>query len=249
MAKQAGSIGSVRVTFNKKKSGERAITGHFAGVYPKSFYDKKPIIKVIEARSIITDCSAEDYLIREIEVIGQGNVGISRFYTDSIDNQYAGFKRIAGLFIQLKELGLTTPDGQIMFKQYSDWEKTKPTVVGKDDKKETTSTDKKETAVTVTKTTPKTTTTTTTTTRTFERIAMFVRRKGKKPSKKVLDSMRDKVKAIADGTYEYKVPCLLKKIELDDVEIEVVDTEKPDKFLKEAQDALEEAFNSDCGGI
>jgi hypothetical protein len=74
---------------------------------------------------------------------------------------------------------------------------------------------------------------------------MFVRRKGKKPSQKVLDTMREKVKAIAEGTYEYKVPCVLIKEAEIEIEITEESETKKDSVLEEAQSKINEAFEAD----
>ncbi len=240
MAKAIKKIGSVKVVLVSKTEQNTIINGHFGGICPKSFHEHKPNIKVYVEQVVIHHCGSDKYILKEVQLMdADGGVTVSEFFSDSKDQQYEAYSRLIKIFVDFKKRYMTSMDGDISVEDYCDWGKKKKDNVKKDEDKKTSSSSSKSSTQSSTTHSGRNSSTTR-----YEKKAMFIRRKGKKLSEKSLNTMREKVAAIADGTYEFKIPCVLKT---EVIEIDVI--EDKNKLVNDAQQKLEDTFNQDAGSL
>ena len=109
-----GAIKSISVVLEDKRHKDLTVSGMFVGLHAKSFSEMKPVIKILIGEGNVVDFDSLNYCIKEIET-KYNTTTITKFFNETSENQYDSLKRLAKLFLELQDAGVTTDTGDIMY--------------------------------------------------------------------------------------------------------------------------------------
>jgi len=199
-------IADLTIGLQRKKYGEKELTGKLLAMRPTIRDDKDPVLTILCGSSNL-DCKKDSYNLRSITMI-TGGISVSSFFTVGDNSQTEAWSSLTKIFLELTSQDRVSPQGFIDWDKITDVgnDSSNIIIVGRDSATKTENIEAK-----------------TTTAKTVDK-PVYIRRRNKKPSQNHFNSLREKIKAIANNTYEPNIPVINVVLNDKDVnEIEVDD--------------------------
>ena len=194
----------VTLSFQRIGSGEAEITGRLASMKPELALNTNPIVTILMGHTRVSlECRKQTHYLKNI-TSKTGGISITQDFDTQFDVQDRAWKALAKTFSYLMCQGGVSTEGNIDWVEISKLKPKGQIEMGISKSSSINSSVlNRSSSVTVKK---------------KILVPMYIRRCGKKPTDKNLSTLREKIKSIADKTFEPNIPTIAVKINLKDEE-------------------------------